>query len=78
MWCIGPPLRQNLGKLLGPETRSSVEPAAQAYLRRYATKGVRETTEYPGIDAMLHRIRSSGARDLSSRRPNSSIMPKSC
>jgi phosphoglycolate phosphatase len=62
VWCIGPPLRQNLGKLLGPARAHLIEPAAQAYLRRYATEGVRETTEYPGIDAMLHRIRSSGAR----------------
>ena len=62
VWCIGPPLRQNLGKLLGPDRAHLIEPAAQAYLRRYAIEGVRETTEYPGIDAMLHRIRSSGAR----------------
>jgi phosphoglycolate phosphatase len=62
LWCIGPPLRQNLGKLLGPDGPDLVERAAQAYLRRYATEGVRETTEYPGIDAMLQRIRASGAR----------------
>ncbi len=62
LWCIGPPLRQNLAKLLGPDRAHLVEPAAHAYLRRYATEGVRETSEYPGIDAMLHRIRQSGAR----------------
>jgi phosphoglycolate phosphatase len=62
LWCIGPPLRQNFGKLLGPDRAHLVEPAAQAYLRRYATEGVRETTEYPGIDAMLHRIRRAGPR----------------
>lgn len=62
VWCIGPPLRQNLGKLLGPDRTHLVEPAAQGYLRRYATEGVRETTEYPGIDAMLRRIRHAGPR----------------
>jgi phosphoglycolate phosphatase len=62
LWCIGPPLRQNLARLLGPDRAHLVEPAAHAYLRRYATEGVRETTEYPGIDAMLLRIRQSGAR----------------
>jgi phosphoglycolate phosphatase len=62
LWCIGPPLRQNLGKLLGPDRAHLVEPAAHAYLRRYATEGVRETVEYAGIDAMLHRLRSSGPR----------------
>ena len=34
----------------------------EAYLRRYEIKGVDETTIYPGIDAMLQRIRASGAR----------------
>jgi len=62
VWCIGPPLRQNLGRLLGRDRVHLVETAAQAYLRRYAIEGVRETTEYPGIDAMLHRIRRSGPR----------------
>jgi phosphoglycolate phosphatase len=56
VWCIGPPLRQNFGRLLGPDR------AAQAYLRRYAIEGVRETTEFPGIEAMLHRIRHAGPR----------------
>ena len=62
LWCIGPPLRQNFGKLLGPDRAHLVENAAHAYLARYATEGVRETTEYPGIDAMLRRIRQAGPR----------------
>jgi phosphoglycolate phosphatase len=62
VWCIGPPLRQNFGRLLGPDCAHLVEPAAQAYLARYAIEGVRETTEYPGIDAMLDRIHDSRAR----------------
>ena len=60
--CIGPPLRQNFGRLLGPERAHLVERAAEIYLRRYAIEGVRETTEYRGIDAMLHRIRHAGPR----------------
>jgi phosphoglycolate phosphatase len=39
-----------------------IERAADEYLRRYGIKGVLETTMYPGIDAMLHRIRASGPR----------------
>jgi phosphoglycolate phosphatase len=62
LWCIGPPLRQNFGKLLGPDRAHLVERAAQAYLLRYEIEGVRETTMYPGIDPMLHQIRSSGSR----------------
>ena len=61
VWCIGPPLRQNFGRLLGPDGAHLVEPAAQAYLSRYAIEGVRETTEYPDIDAMLYRIREAGS-----------------
>ncbi len=60
VWCIGPPLRQNFGRLLGPDRAHLVERAAEAYLRRYETEGVRETRMYPGIDAMLRRIRTSG------------------
>jgi phosphoglycolate phosphatase len=62
LWCIGPPLRQNFRKLLGDDRAHLVEPAAQAYLRRYEVHGVAETTMYPGIDAMLARIRASGPR----------------
>ena len=39
--CIGPPLRQNFGRLLGPDRGDLVERAAQAYLSRYAIEGVR-------------------------------------
>jgi len=62
LWCIGPPLRQNFGKLLGVDGANLVERAAEAYLRRYEIKGVAETTMYPGIDVMLQRIRDSGPR----------------
>jgi phosphoglycolate phosphatase len=62
VWCIGPPLRQNFGRLLGPDHAHLVERAAQEYLRRYAIEGVRETTMYPGIDAMLRSLRNAGPR----------------
>ncbi len=59
-WCIGPPLRQNFGKLLGPDRAHLIERAREAYLGRYAIKGVSETTRYPGTEAMLQSIRSAG------------------
>jgi phosphoglycolate phosphatase len=62
VWCIGPPLRQNFGRLLGLDRAHLVERAAQAYLTRYAIEGVRETIEYPGIDAMLRAIGDAGPR----------------
>jgi len=62
LWCIGPPIRQNLRKLLATDDTALIERAAQAYLHRYEIHGVSETTKYPGIDAMLARICDSGAR----------------
>jgi phosphoglycolate phosphatase len=62
LWCIGPPIRQNLAKLLATDNAALIERARQAYLRRYEIHGVDETTKYPGIDAMLTRIQASGAR----------------
>jgi phosphoglycolate phosphatase len=62
LWCIGPPIRQNLAKLLATDDAALIERARRAYLRRYEIHGVSETTEYSGIDAMLMRIQTSGAR----------------
>ena len=62
LWCIGPPIRQNLAKLLATDDAALIERGRQAYLRRYEIHGVAETTKYPGIDAMLTRIQASGAR----------------
>ena len=62
LWCIGPPIRQNLAKLLATDDAALIERAALAYLHRYEIHGVRETTKYPGIDTMLARIQASGAR----------------
>ena len=62
LWCIGPPIRQNLRKLLATDDADLIERAALAYLHRYEIHGVRETTKYSGIDAMLARIQASGTR----------------
>ena len=62
LWCIGPPIRQNLTKLLATDDAALIERARQAYLRRYDIHGVSETAEYPGIETMLTRIQASGAR----------------
>jgi phosphoglycolate phosphatase len=62
LWCIGPPIRQNLAKLLATDDAALIERAALAYLHRYEIHGVDETTKYPGIDTMLDRIQASSAR----------------
>jgi phosphoglycolate phosphatase len=60
-WCIGPPLRQNLGRIMGAERTHLIERAVELYFHRYAAEGVRETILYPGVDAMLRRLRGGGA-----------------
>jgi phosphoglycolate phosphatase len=60
-WCIGPPLRQNLGRIMGAEPTHLIERAVELYFHRYAAEGVRETILYPGVDAMLRRLRGGGA-----------------
>src|SRR5690242_9862648 len=60
-WCIGPPLRQNLGRIMGAECAHLIERAVECYFRRYAAEGARETILYPGVEAMLQRLRAAGA-----------------
>jgi len=77
VWCIGPPLRQNLGRLLGRDRAHLVEIAAQAYLRRYAIEGVRETTEYP-VSTRCCIASAAPVRAFTWQRRNLSITPRKC
>ena len=61
VWCIGPPLRQNFGRLLGPDRAHPRWHSGSNTLVRRVQPGARETTEYAGIDAMLYRIREAGS-----------------
>jgi phosphoglycolate phosphatase len=61
IWCIGPPLRQNLLRIMGGERAHLIERAVECYFRRYAIEGVRETILYPGVEEMLLRLRAGGA-----------------
>ena len=47
IWCIGPPIRQNFARLLGPDRAHLVETAVEIYYRRYEREGVRETLAIP-------------------------------
>jgi phosphoglycolate phosphatase len=59
-WCIGPPLRASLKKLLG--TDDLAEQALLLYRERFADIGIFENTIYPGIEDALTVLAGSGRR----------------
>jgi phosphoglycolate phosphatase len=62
LWCIGPPIRESVGKLLGADRAHLVERAVEIYRARYMIEGVRETFVYPAVEAILRRLSRSGSK----------------
>jgi phosphoglycolate phosphatase len=60
--CIGPPLRESLAALLGPDGGTRVEEALRLYRARYAAEGLFENQVYPGIEAALAALSRQGHR----------------
>jgi phosphoglycolate phosphatase len=59
-WCIGPPLRSSLAKLLGGDDLT--ETALSLYRERFGDIGIFEDEVYPGIEHTLAVLASSGRR----------------
>jgi phosphoglycolate phosphatase len=59
-WCIGPPLRASLKKLLG--TDDLADEALSLYRERFADIGIFENEIYLGIEDTLSVLASSGRR----------------
>jgi len=59
-WCIGPPLRASLKKLLGSDDLA--DKALLLYRERFADIGIFENEVYPGIEATLSAFAGSGRR----------------
>jgi phosphoglycolate phosphatase len=57
---IGPPLRESLSGLVGPNNQAQVEQAVTMYRERFAEKGMFENSLYPGIRDALDRLRDRG------------------
>ncbi|MFZ1889986.1 MAG: HAD hydrolase-like protein [Candidatus Binataceae bacterium] len=57
-WCIGPPMRQNLSRLLKTGDPNLIDRAFAHYLERYESIGYRENSVYDGIPAMLAALAS--------------------
>ncbi|MCS5629149.1 MAG: HAD hydrolase-like protein [Planctomycetes bacterium] len=54
---IGPPLREAFASILGPADRDLIEKAVALYRERFASIGILENQVYPGIPALLVRLR---------------------
>lgn len=59
-WCIGPPLRGSLLKLLGPLNEHLVGDALAKYRERFGTTGLFENSVYAGIEEVLSELRDCG------------------
>jgi phosphoglycolate phosphatase-like HAD superfamily hydrolase len=59
-WCIGPPLRASLKKLLGTDDLAGK--ALSLYRERFADIGIFENEIYPGIEDTLSVLAKSGRR----------------
>lgn len=60
--CIGPPLRESLGNLLGPARRGLVEDAVRLFREVYGTTALLECALYPGVAAALAAAGAAGFR----------------
>ncbi len=59
-WCIGPPLRETLARLLGDDSHELLEPVLVTYRERYGTVGLFENELYPEIVETLFALRDRG------------------
>ena len=53
LWCVGPPLREVLARLLPNSENATIERAVSVYVDRYDSIGHRENRVYAGVPAML-------------------------
>lgn len=59
-WCIGPPLKNSLAKLLASNDEAFVDQALSFYRERYGLIGLFENTVYEGINDVLECLLANG------------------
>jgi phosphoglycolate phosphatase len=59
-WCIGPPLKHSLAKLLATEDTAPVEEALAFYRERFGKVGLFENEVYDGIPEVLEALNEAG------------------
>jgi phosphoglycolate phosphatase len=59
-WCVGPPLRGTLAKLLGTSEPEMLDRATSLYRERFVSVGMFENSVYPGVIAGLGHLKAVG------------------
>jgi phosphoglycolate phosphatase len=57
-WVLGPPIRQNLARILGTDDTAKIEAGTKLYREHYSTNGVFEAEVYSGIFPLLEELKS--------------------
>lgn len=61
-WCIGPPLKASLAKLLQSDNDELAEQALALYRERFSTIGLFENEVYPNVAETLEKLQQQGYR----------------
>ena len=61
-WCIGPPLKASLAKLLQSDNDKLAEQALSLYRERFSTIGLFENEVYPEVAETLEKLQQQGYR----------------
>ena len=61
-WCIGPPLKASLAKLLQSDNDKLAEQALSLYRERFSTIGLFENEVYPNVAETLEKLQQQGYR----------------
>ena len=61
-WCIGPPLKASLAKLLQSDNDELAEQALALYRERFSTIGLFENEVYPEVAETLEKLQQQGYR----------------
>jgi phosphoglycolate phosphatase len=57
---IGPPLHEAFSELLDTSDEDEISLAIDIYRRRYSSRGLYQSSPYPGIEELLRKVRENG------------------
>lgn len=60
LWIIGPPIRDNMGKLLNTDDPVTINRSIELFRERFGTLGLYENTLYDGVVEMLSSLKKQG------------------
>jgi phosphoglycolate phosphatase len=71
-WILGPPIRQNLARILKTDDVDLIETATRFYRARYSSHGVFESEVYAGIFPLLESLKGKVPLYIATARPEPS------